>query len=901
MAGTLDGKKIAILATDGVEQVELDRAAQGDRGRGRDDRAAQPRGRARSTASTTSTTATSSTVDKAVADASADDYDGLVIPGGVANGDFLRADEDAVRVRRRASPRRTSRSPSICHGPWILVEAGIVKGRTITSWPSLQTDIAQRRRHLGRRGGPRRPGPGHEPQAGRPPGLQREGRSRSSPRARTRTCRSPPAAPRRRSAAADRAIPPAPGGDARRMGDTAMHGTLDLDRRDQLRARHRPREALQRGPAQDGALPPAQRRDGRAHPAEARRPARRATRSPTTRLVKGYEIAPDRYVVIEPEELEALDPKKTKTIEIEDFVDARRHRPDLLRPPVLPRARARAAPSPTGCCSRRCARPARSAIAKVVIRQKEQLVAIRPMDGDVLGMATMIFADEVVDADRIDELDAAREVEVNDRELGIAKQLVESLSGDFEPDKYQRHLPRGGPRAHRAQGGRRGDRRPAGRARRQRSPVPDLMAALKASLDAVRERDGGDGGDDDDDEAQAQGAGQAQVAAPKKRVVVEEGRGEELSGGAAGLRRRAAAPSRAGTSRADARDARRTRTPRLRRADCSGPGIARRRHGRGFRYLDERRRAGHRRRGPAAHPRARHPAGLGGRVDLPVPGRPHPGHRHRRRRAQAVPLPPALARAPRPARSSTTWSSSPARCPACASSVDAAPARATTWAASTSSRAPCGCSTAASSASAARTTRCDNETYGLATMRKRHVRLRGDVLLFDYPAKHGKRRVQAVVDPRGGRRSSAALKRRRGGGDELLAYKEGRRWADVTLGRHQRVPQGDDRRGHLGQGLPHVGRDRAGRRRARRLRRARRRRRRAASARSRARSRRSPTTSATRRRSRARPTSTRACSTASATGARSAARSNLVAAEDDATAIQPVEDAVLELLTGEGR
>jgi DNA topoisomerase-1 len=71
-----------------------------------------------------------------------------------------------------------------------------------------------------------------------------------------------------------------------------------------------------------------------------------------------------------------------------------------------------------------------------------------------------------------------------------------------------------------------------------------------------------------------------------------------------------------------------------------------------------------------------------------------------------------------------------------------------------------------------------NDSYGLATMKKRHVRLRGDVLLFDYPAKHGKRRVQAVIDP------AAAevihrLKRRRGGGDELLAYKRAGRWVDV--------------------------------------------------------------------------------------------------------------------------
>jgi DNA topoisomerase IB len=71
-----------------------------------------------------------------------------------------------------------------------------------------------------------------------------------------------------------------------------------------------------------------------------------------------------------------------------------------------------------------------------------------------------------------------------------------------------------------------------------------------------------------------------------------------------------------------------------------------------------------------------------------------------------------------------------------------------------------------------------NETYGLATMKKRHVRLRGDVLLFDYPSKHGKRRVQAVVDPPVAE-VVRRLKARRGGGDDLLAYKTGRRWADL--------------------------------------------------------------------------------------------------------------------------
>jgi DNA end-binding protein Ku len=216
-------------------------------------------------------------------------------------------------------------------------------------------------------------------------------------------------------------------------------------------------------------------------------------------IVKGFEIGPDRYVIIEPGELESLDPKKTRTIEIEDFVDLADIDPIMYDHPYY------LAPGAGGAKPYRLLLEAmresgKVAIAKVVIRQKENLVAIRPMDGDVLGMATMIFADEVVDPERIDELDAAREVDVNDRELSIAKQLVESLSGEFEPDKY-RDTYREDVLAliERKAAGEEIAVQPA--KEEDEEPVPDLMAALKASLDAVRERDGGSDEDDGDDGA----------------------------------------------------------------------------------------------------------------------------------------------------------------------------------------------------------------------------------------------------------------------------------------------------------------------------------------------------------------------------------------------------------------
>ena len=79
-------------------------------------------------------------VDRTVAHASPSDYDALVLPGGVANPDFLRADEDAVAFIRGFFEQGKPVAV-ICHGPWTLVEADVLRGRTITSWPSLQTDI----------------------------------------------------------------------------------------------------------------------------------------------------------------------------------------------------------------------------------------------------------------------------------------------------------------------------------------------------------------------------------------------------------------------------------------------------------------------------------------------------------------------------------------------------------------------------------------------------------------------------------------------------------------------------------------------------------------------------------------------------------------------------------------
>ena len=139
--------------------------------------------------------------------------------------------------------------------------------------------------------------------------------------------------------------------------------------------------------------------------------------------------------MIEPAELDTLQPKKTKTIEIEDFVELAQIDPIFYDHPYY------LAPGPGGAKPYRLlleamAETEKVAIARVVIRSKEQLVAIRAM-GDVLEMATMLFADEVSSPDRLDELPDPKEVKTTKREVEIAKQLIGSLAGDFEPEKYR--------------------------------------------------------------------------------------------------------------------------------------------------------------------------------------------------------------------------------------------------------------------------------------------------------------------------------------------------------------------------------------------------------------------------------------------------------------------------------
>ena len=208
---------------------------------------------------------------------------------------------------------------------------------------------------------------------------------------------------------------------------------------------------------------------------------------PYERLVKGYEVGPDRYVVVEPEELEALEPHRTKTIDILDFVELVDIDPIFYDHPYY------LAPGAGGAKPYRLLLDAmretgKVAIAKVVIRQKEALVALRPA-GDVLQMDTLIYFDEVVPQDRLDDLPGADDVQVSERELKIAKQLVESLATEWDPKQYKDE--------YREKVLELIEQKAAGEeiavqpAAPEAAPVPDLMSALKASLDAAKERGGG--------------------------------------------------------------------------------------------------------------------------------------------------------------------------------------------------------------------------------------------------------------------------------------------------------------------------------------------------------------------------------------------------------------------------
>jgi len=226
---------------------------------------------------------------------------------------------------------------------------------------------------------------------------------------------------------------------------------------------------------------------------------------PYEQIVKGFELTKDRYVVVTPDELDALDPERTRTIQIEDFVDQVDIDPIYYDHPyyLVPD---KGASKAYGLLLNAMAASDKVAIARVVIRSKEALVAIRPA-GDLLMMETMIFHDEVVPHDELDGLPDSKELKVSDREVKMAQQLIDSLSSEFDPSQYRDE--------YRDKVLELIERKAQGEeiAVQPEAPtpakVPDLMAALEASLAAVK------------DDGTKEGAKKAKKAAKREKAAAK--------------------------------------------------------------------------------------------------------------------------------------------------------------------------------------------------------------------------------------------------------------------------------------------------------------------------------------------------------------------------------------------
>ena len=204
-------------------------------------------------------------------------------------------------------------------------------------------------------------------------------------------------------------------------------------------------------------------------------------------IVKGYDLGGGRFVIIEPEELRAVDPEASRTIDIEEFVDLAEIDPIYFEHTyyLVPEDRA---VKPYALLVEAMADTGKVALGKFVLRSKQYLAALRAKDG-VLVLSTMLFADEVISTSDLD-VPTAGSTKPSDRELTMAKQLVESLSVAFDPTKYRddyrdRVIELIEKKADGAEIAAPPEAAPA-------APVVDLMAALEASLAAARKSKSGD-------------------------------------------------------------------------------------------------------------------------------------------------------------------------------------------------------------------------------------------------------------------------------------------------------------------------------------------------------------------------------------------------------------------------
>jgi DNA end-binding protein Ku len=206
---------------------------------------------------------------------------------------------------------------------------------------------------------------------------------------------------------------------------------------------------------------------------------------PEEHIVKGYQVAKDQYVVVDPDELEPFIPSATKAIDLEEFVDLADIDPVFYDTPYI------VAPDkstkPYVLLAKAMEESGKVAVGTFVMRSKEYLAALRAIDGRLM-LSTMAFPDEIVDAGSIEELDEVADADVSKKELAMAEQLVASLSGPFEPERFHD--------SYREQVLELIEKKAAGEVFEAPAPaaaapkVVDLMAALEASVKAAKEARG---------------------------------------------------------------------------------------------------------------------------------------------------------------------------------------------------------------------------------------------------------------------------------------------------------------------------------------------------------------------------------------------------------------------------
>jgi DNA end-binding protein Ku len=209
---------------------------------------------------------------------------------------------------------------------------------------------------------------------------------------------------------------------------------------------------------------------------------------PYEKIIKAYEITKDRYVPLNKDELASLDPKKTRAIEVQDFVEISEIDPIYFDSPYY-LGPADGAEKAYSLLAQAMEQSGKVAIARFVFRNKEHLAAIRPGDG-VLTLTTMRFADEVVPPDELEDVLPGETPKIGKREVEMAEQLIDSLTRDFDPtlyrDEYREELLA---MIERKAAGE--DVVAAPQEDREPTKAPDLMAALEQSIADVRsKRDG---------------------------------------------------------------------------------------------------------------------------------------------------------------------------------------------------------------------------------------------------------------------------------------------------------------------------------------------------------------------------------------------------------------------------